>query len=240
MTILVTGAGGGLGKALVTRLGAVGVTRGDADLSRLDEVRRLARQIAERHPDLEVLINNAGVSKFTRELTPDGLETTFAVNYMAPFVLSTALLPVLARNGGVIVNIGSEQHRWVRAIPWDDLQGEIRFNPIEQYNLTKLYLVLFTRELARRAPAVVVSCVSPGFLRTGLGRDARGAFRAFLTLTRPFQQSPQRGAESVAAAMNQRLTGAYFRGSKLARPSKLALDDPSAARLWELSARWLQ
>ena len=239
MTILVTGAGGGLGRALVTRLGAIGVTRADADLSRLDEVRRLGHQVANRHPDLEVLVNNAGVSKFTREVTADGLEASFAVNYMAPFVLSNALLPVLARNRGMIINIGSEQHRWVRAIPWDDLQGEKRFQPIEQYSLTKLYLLLFTRELARRAAAVVVSCVSPGFLRTGLGRDARGSFRIFLKLARPFQQSPEKGAEAVAAMVNGRVTGAYFRGSKQAEPSKLALDDGAAARLWELSARWL-
>ena len=112
MTIFVTGASRGLGKAIATRLGAVGVKRADADLSRMHDVRRLAHDVAARHPDLDVLINNAGVSKFTRDVTPDGLETTFAVNYMAPFLLSNLLLPVLARNRGMVVNIGSEQHRW--------------------------------------------------------------------------------------------------------------------------------
>jgi retinol dehydrogenase 12 len=240
MTIVFTGAAGGLGKALVTRLGAVGVTRADADLSRLDDVRRLAREVAKRHPDLALLVNNAGVSKFAREVTPDGLETTFAVNYAAPFVLTNLLLPTLARNRGMVVNIGSEQHRWVRAIPWDDLQGERRFRAIEQYSLTKLYLVMFTRELARRAPDVVASCVSPGFLRTGLGREARGAFRIFLRLARPFQQTPERGAGAVAAVIERRLTGAYFRGPRPVAPSKLALDDAAGARLWELSARRLE
>src|SRR5690242_6158042 len=138
MTIVVTGASHGLGKAIATSLGAVGVTRADSDLSSIGAVLRLAHQIAARHPDLDVLINSAGVSKFTREITPDGLETTFAVNYMAPFLLSNLLLPVLARNRGMVLNIGSEQHRWVRAIPWDDLQAKRRFRPIEQYNLTKL------------------------------------------------------------------------------------------------------
>ena len=218
MSILITGTSKGLGKAIPTRLAQTGktvvpVTRDDADLSRMAEVRRLADQVAARHPDLDVLINNAGVSKFTRVMTPDGLETTFATNYMAPFVLSNLLLPVLARNRGTIVSIGSEQHRWVRAIPWDDLQGERRFQPIEQYNLTKLYLLMFTRELARRAPAVAVSCVSPGFLGTGLAREARGSFRVFLTLARPFQKSAQHGADAVINVLDQRVTGAYFRGT---------------------------
>jgi NAD(P)-dependent dehydrogenase (short-subunit alcohol dehydrogenase family) len=245
MSTLVTGTSKGLGKAIATRLTQMGkpviaVTRDDADLSRLDEVRRLAQDIASRHPDLDVLINNAGVSKFARSVTPGGFETTFATNYIAPFLLSNLLLPVLARNKGVIVNVGSEQHRWVRAIPWDDLQGERRFQPIEQYNLTKLYLVLFTRELARRSPDVIVTCVSPGFLRTDLGRDAKGFFGVFLTLARPFQQSPERGAEAVIHAIEARATGAYFRGRTHVAPNKLALDDAAAARLWELSANALQ
>lgn len=245
MSILLTGASRGLGRAIAARLTQMGrpvvaVTRVDADLSRMDEVRRLGEDIASRHPDLDVLINNAGVSKFTREVTTDGYETTFATNYMAPFLLSRLLLPVLARNKGVIVNVGSEQHRWVRAIPWDDLQGERRFQPIEQYSLTKLYLLLFTRELARRSPDVIVSCVSPGFLRTDLGRDAKGFFRVFLTLARPFQQSPERGSEAVIHSVDARATGAYFRGMRQVAPSKLALDDAAAARLWELSANALQ
>jgi len=99
--------------------------------------------------------------------------------------------------------------------------------------------VQFTRELARRAPHVVVSCVSPGFLRTDLGREAKGLFRIFLGLARPFQQPPERGADVVTQALNQRVSGAYFRGGRQVAPSKLALDDAAAARLWDLSERWL-
>jgi retinol dehydrogenase 12 len=240
MTIVVTGASGGLGKAVATRLSAVPVTRTDGDLSRMHDVRSLANRISERHPDLNVLINNAGVSKFERVVTPDGLETTFATNYAAPFLLTNLLLPTLARNGGTVVNVTSEQHRFVRAIPWDDLQAERRWRPIEQYSLSKLYLVLFTRELARRAPSITATCVSPGFLRTDLGREAQGSFRVFLSLARPFQRSAEHGAEAVVAAMRSGVSGAYFRGTRLAQPSKLALDDGAAGRLWELSARWLE
>jgi retinol dehydrogenase 12 len=99
--------------------------------------------------------------------------------------------------------------------------------------------VQFTRELARRAPHVVVSCVSPGFSRTDLGREAKGLFRIFLGLARPFQQPPERGADVMTQALNQRVSGAYFRGARQLAPSKLALDDAAAARLWDLSERWL-
>lgn len=241
MTNVITGAGGGLGKAIATQLTELGkpvlaLTRRDADLSRMGEVRRLGRDILASCPDVQVLINNAGVSKFTRELTPEGYETTFATNYLAPFLLSNLLLPALTRNRGTIVNIGSEQHRWVRAIPWDDLQGERSFNPIERYSLSKLYLVLFTRELARRAGDIVVSCVSPGFLRTGLGREARGSFRVFLALTRPIRRPASTSAEAVVEVLSKRDMGAYFRGTRVVAPSELALDSAAAARLWSLSA----
>ena len=238
MTIVVTGATRGLGLAIARRLMKSGervITVGRdgcdvvGDLSRMDDINRVAIDLG----DVDVLINNAGVSKFTREVTPDGLEVTFATNYLAPFLLSNLLLDRLK----AIVNITSEQHRWVRAIPWDDLQGERHFNPIRQYSLTKLYEVLFTRELARRAANVKVNCVSPGFLRTNLGREARGSFRLFLTLARPFQQSPDHGARNVLSMLDAPVTGAYFRGAKEIEPSALARDQGNATRLWEISER---
>jgi len=127
MMIMVTGGTGGVGKAIAARLTGAGhdvvVVGRDrsaalvADLSRLSEMRRVAEEVGS----VDVLINNAGVSKARRELTEDGLEATFAVNHMAPFVLSNLLLPKK------IITVASEQHRFVRAIPWDDLQGERRF-----------------------------------------------------------------------------------------------------------------
>ncbi len=147
---------------------------------------------------------------------------------------------IAARLGGAghdVVTVASEQHRFVRAIPWDDLQGERRFRQLEQYSLTKLYNILFTRELARRTRdrGLLVNCLSPGFLRTDLGREATGAFKVFLALALPIRRPPDVGAEAVAHALDATTTGAYFRGKKEAPPSKLALDDAAATRLWEVS-----
>lgn len=239
MTILVTGGTSGIGAALASRLKREGhevvvVGRASsadivADLSRLPEMRRVAETVGP----VDVLVNNAGLSKARREMTEDGLEVTFAVNHMAPFVLSNLLLPKR------IVNVASEQHRFVRAIPWDDLQAERRFRQLEQYSLTKLFNILFTRELAIRMArrGILVNCLSPGFLRTNLGREATGTFRAFLTLARPFRRPPEVGAAAIASAMAANKTGAYFRGTKEAAPSALAQDPEAAKRLWDISWR---
>lgn len=266
-TILLTGATRGLGKATAIRFAQAGATvvmvardadRGTVtaaeilslsphaevdlmvgDLSSMADVRRLATEVSIRHPRLSVLLNIAGVSKFTREETADGLETTFATNHLAPFLLSNLLLDVLAVNAPAnIVTISSEQHRWVRGILWDDLQSERKFRPIEVYSLTKLYNVLFTRELARRAAerGVAVNCMSPGFLRTDLGREATGSFRLFLKLARPFQKSPELAAEAVVGVAGSELQGRYFRGSIPAEPSALARDESAAVRLWDITA----
>jgi NAD(P)-dependent dehydrogenase (short-subunit alcohol dehydrogenase family) len=266
-TVLLTGGTRGLGKATATQLTQAGATvvmvardpdLGSAaadeirslspkgavdvlvgDLSKMNDVRRIAADVSAKHPRLSLLINNAGVSKFTREVTVDGLETTFATNHLAPFLLSNLLIDVLAPNAPArIVNITSEQHRWVRAIPWDDLQSESRFQPIEVYSLSKLYNILFTLELARRAKSkgVAVNCMSPGFLRTGLGREATGFFRLFLQLSRPFQKPATVGAAAVIRVSESHETGRYFKGALPAEPSALARDATAAARLWEISS----
>jgi len=209
------------------------------DLSSMSGVRRIAAEVAARHPQLSVLLNVAGVSKFTRRVTADGLEATFAINHVAPFLLSNLLMDLLAGNAPAhVVTVSSEQHRWVRSIPWDDLQAERSFRPIEVYNLTKLYNILFTKELARRADGrgVAVNCLSPGFLRTDLGRESTAFFRLFLRLSRPFQRPPGAGVAAVINVAESDVTGRYFKGTALAEPSALAGDAIAAARLWEATA----
>jgi NAD(P)-dependent dehydrogenase (short-subunit alcohol dehydrogenase family) len=266
-TVLLTGGTRGLGKATAVQLARAGTTivilardpnRGVAtvdeirrtnpegavhlllgDISNMNEVRRIAADVTAHYPQLSVLINNVGVSKFTREVTADGLETTFATNHLAPFLLSNLLIDLLATNAPAhVVTVSSEQHRWVRGIPWDDLQSERSFRPIGVYNLTKLYNILFTRELARRTgdTGIAVNCLSPGFLRTDLGREATGFFRLFLKLSRPFQSPPAVGGAAVIKVAESDVTGGYFKGTGLVEPSDLARDATAAARLWEVSS----
>jgi NAD(P)-dependent dehydrogenase (short-subunit alcohol dehydrogenase family) len=209
-----------------------------ADLSRLDDVRRAAAEAIAGGRRVDVLVNSAGVCRWDRGVTQDGLEVTFATNHLAPFVLTNLLL---ARGEGPrrIVNVSSDQHRWAPSIPWDDLQSERAYRPIEAYSLTKLYNLLFTLELARRMrPAGVVAvAVSPGFLRTNQGREARGFFRLFLVASWPLQKDAAGGAAAVTQAATAAVEpGTYLRGMRPVAPARPALDAEAARRLWDVSA----
>jgi retinol dehydrogenase 12 len=269
-TCLITGITSGIGRATARELAARGATvvavvrdvsRGEAaaseirerrghvdlliaDLSQLDSVRKLAEQTQGRYGKIDLLINNVGVSKVTRVVTVDGLETTFATNHLGPFLLTNMLLDRLRGSAPArIVTVSSSVHKQVRKIPWDDLQGERSFNGLRTYNLSKLLNILFTRELARRLPGtgVTANCLSPGLVNTGLGREATGGFAMFLKLSRPLQKSAEAGAKPVVYLATSPdvadVTGAYFQGTKQATPSALASDPQAAARLWEISER---
>jgi retinol dehydrogenase-12 len=269
-TCLVTGATSGIGRATAEQLAGHGALvvmvahnedRGgeavndvllanpDAkvellvcDLSLMTNVRSLADQVTGRYGALDVLINNAGVSKFSREVTTEGLETTFAVNHLAPFLLTNLLLPALKRRGRAqVVNVTSEWHVRIKTIPWDDLQREHAFKPTEVYESTKLMNIWFTRALARRLAdtAITTLCVAPGFIHTNLTREARGGFGVFLKMVRPFQKPPSAGAHQIVRAVTGEMSGpsgAYFKRGKVTEPSDLARNDDLAYRLWEVSA----
>jgi NAD(P)-dependent dehydrogenase (short-subunit alcohol dehydrogenase family) len=217
----------------------------ECDLSRLGAVRKLAADVAERHPDLDVLLNNAAVSMFSRELTEDGLETSFVVNHLAPFLLTSLLVPTLrSRPEARVITVASDNHKGVKNIPWDDLQGEREFKPLAAYNRTKLMNVWFTQILAERlaGTTVTANCVSPGFVRTGLARNATGPFAFFIRNIAPlFQSSPEAGARTavyVASAPDlSGVSGQYFAKSALAKPGGLAGDREMALRLWDLSEK---
>ena len=216
-----------------------------ADLSSQAEVRELAAALLERCPRIDALVNNAGVVMKTRELTADGRETTFAVNHLAPFLLTGLLLPRLREGGGPparVVTTSSDAHYRGR-LRLDDLDGERRWSSWGAYCDSKLANVLFTRSLAARedAGAVVAHCLHPGVIRTRLFRGTRGPMRAGFAAASLFFAAPETGAETIVHLATDeapsRMTGLYWSRSSVATPSDRALDDDLAEDLWEASER---
>ncbi len=203
------------------------------------EVRRLAEELLDRHQRIDVLVNNAGAMFTSRHMTPDGFEQTFALNHLAPFLLTSLLLERITQCRGRVVTTASDAHRR-GVLSLDDLQSEQgRYRPGRVYATSKLCNVLFTRELQRRNPDIAANCFHPGMIRSGFGKNDGVAARVGLTLAGPFLRSPETGARSLvwlaldpeAAA----LRGQYVENERPATPSAQARDDRLAAALWERS-----
>jgi NAD(P)-dependent dehydrogenase (short-subunit alcohol dehydrogenase family) len=243
-TVVVVGRNEERGQAAVERIrtstGAPGLELLLADLSRQDDVRALASQVKDRFDRLDVLINNAGVDVGKRSVTADGLELTFAVNYLAPFLLTNLLLDMLEASApSRIVNVASSAYRGAQ-IDFDDLQSERRFGQ-SAYNNSKLALVLFTYDLARRlaGTGVTANCVDPGFVRTGLGSTMAPGYRLVGMLMWPFMATAVQGAKAtVFAASSPELTqatGAYLKHQRRLDTGAKTHDLATAERLWQVS-----
>jgi NAD(P)-dependent dehydrogenase (short-subunit alcohol dehydrogenase family) len=213
-----------------------------ADLSSQEEVRWLADQFKATYQRLDVLINNAGVIRSKRITTEDGIETTFAVNHLAYFLLTKLLLDVLKAGApSRIVNVASGEQR-NGTIDFDDLQGEKGYKAAKAYSQSKLATVLFTYELARRLEGTGVSanCLHPGVVGTNLGSGVSGAFGFMVRALTPLMKSPEKGAEtSIYLASSpevEGLSGRYFVKKAEARSSDVSYDERLARRLWEVSA----
>jgi NAD(P)-dependent dehydrogenase (short-subunit alcohol dehydrogenase family) len=205
-----------------------------ADLSSQRQVRSLAQAVLDNHDRLDVLINNAGVFEGERRLTEDGLELTFAVNYMAPFLLTNLLLDLLKKSApSRIISVASIAHRSA-TVDWNNLLGERYYDSYEAYNLSKLCVVLFTYALAERlnGTRVTANCLHPGVIKTKLLREGFGDYPG---------DTPEKGARtSIYLASSQEMegvSGKYFERQRMVRSSEISYDKALQERLWKLSER---
>jgi NAD(P)-dependent dehydrogenase (short-subunit alcohol dehydrogenase family) len=261
----VTGASAGIGRATALGLAQLGATvalvvrsreRGEAarawirarvpdavvhlvmgDLAVQDGVRAAAAALLERFDRLDVLVNNAATFHWRRRTTPDGIEAQLAVNHLAPFLLTHLLLDRLRASAPariVTVSSGAHRHGAFRA---DDLRSTRGYRALRKYADTKLYNLLFTRELARRTAGsgVTATAVHPGPVATAL------VFEGFppLRLFRGWLRTPEEGARTVlylaASAAVEGASGGYYKDETPTEPAPAASDDEAARKLWRLS-----
>jgi NAD(P)-dependent dehydrogenase (short-subunit alcohol dehydrogenase family) len=214
-----------------------------ADLSRLSDMMRVGKEIANSEPQIDVLINNAGAMFGRRETTDDGLERTFALNHMSYFVLANLLLDRLkATPGARIVSTASDAHKGAR-LNFDDLQSARGYSGFAVYGRTKLMNILFTRELARRlaGTGVTANCLHPGFVATRFGDQSGGLLSFGVGLAKTFALTPELGAETIiylaSSPAVEGETGGYYYKCKPDTPSRAAQNDADAGRLWDISAK---
>jgi NAD(P)-dependent dehydrogenase (short-subunit alcohol dehydrogenase family) len=211
-----------------------------ADFSSLAQVRALAENFKARHDRLDVLVNNAGLVTRERELSEDGFELMFAVNYLAPFLLTNLLLDVLKKSVPArIVNVSSLGYKRGR-IDFDDLQSEQAFDHRQAYYQTRLGLVLFTFALARRleGSGVTANVLHPGIVKTNLSHNYMGnpVFRFFEQI---IAVSPEKGAQTslylAASPAVEGMTGEYFKKQQVEPATETARDQGLQERLWDVS-----
>jgi retinol dehydrogenase 14 len=269
-TVLVTGATSGIGRATalgLARMGAhVAITGRDrgrtedaaseirmaggrdvdvfvADLSSQAQVRRLASEVLEGLSRIDVLVNNVGGYWSTRHITADGLERTFALNHLAPFLLTNLLLARLERSAPArVVTVASDAHT-TGGVDFDDLQGMRSYSGGRAYSQSKLANVLFTYQLAGRlrGSAVTANVLHPGMVRTSFGaEDPARIQRLLVPLLRLVMKSPAQGAATsihlASAPELEQVSGRYFANRRPTRSSARSYDQAVAARLWEASA----
>lgn len=230
-------------RRIETRLGRECVRVFLADFERLADVRRVAEELDRSLPAIDVLLNNAGVTMLRRSETPDGYETTFAVNHLAPFLLTNLLMPrLLERPGARIVNVASHAHRF----GWfdlDDLQSRKRYSSLRVYGGSKLANILFTNELARRVGDrdLRIWSAHPGAVATNLGANNGGIARILLPVLALFFKTPDQGAATsihlCASPGVGAPNGTYFADSKPVPLLGRARDAALAQRLWQESER---
>lgn len=269
-TVIVTGANSGIGYVTARELAKMGArvmmvcrsqSKGEAarqqimkeapnapppelvlaDFASLASVRRAASELLDRCPRIDVLVNNAGLFVSEPLASADGYELTFAVNHLAPFLLTNLLLErIIASAPARIVNVSSYAHV-AGNVKIPQIASPQRGNISQAYGDSKLCNILFTNELARRlqGTGVTANSLHPGAVATNFAADARGAFAFFFRLIRPFMLTPEQGAAtSIYLASSpevEGVSGLYFVRKKPAKTSARAQDAALARKLWEFS-----
>src|SRR5947209_15368614 len=266
-TCLITGGNSGIGKATALGLAIMGANvvivsrskeKGEAalteiiaksghrnvelmlaDMSSQDSIRRLASDFKAGHEKLHLLVNNAGVYLTRRTATVDGLESTFAINHLGPFLLTNLLLDLLKASApSRIVNVTSDAHNGAK-VNFEDLQGEKKFSGWQAYGQSKLAMILFTHELAKRleGTGVTVNSAHPGVVRTNFANN-NGLVTFGFRLMRSFFISPATADKRILYVPTspdlQCVTGKYFTKTHEVKSSQESYDDDSARRLWHI------
>ena len=269
--VMVTGANSGIGKATSIALAEKGATvvmvarnkeKGEAarseivtksgmnsidlllaDLSSLESVRQLVAEFRKKYSKLHVLINNAGLFNQRRRVTTDGYENTFATNYLAPFLLTNLQLDLLKANApSRIINVSPVGH-YNGHINFDDLNLEKEYGGWKAYGQSKLALVLFTHELAKKlqGTGVTVNAVHPGTVATNIWSRPLGPVGFIMALPKLFMTSPEKGAETIVYLASspdaKSLSGEYLEKLKVKKSSDESYNEEIAQRLWDVSAK---
>ncbi|MBV7532112.1 SDR family NAD(P)-dependent oxidoreductase [Chitinophaga sp. sic0106] len=270
--VLITGATGGIGKAAAlalakqqytvvihgrnkgrTALAAeeIRIMTGNnkvsyilGDFFLMSDVKKAAESFLSKYKRLDILINNAGgLMNKDRAVTAEGVETTFAVNVLAPFLLSELLLPLLSQSeDGRIINVASNSHRLNAKPDFNDMEGSKKYNPLVAYGNAKLFLIWNTRHLAGLLTTqglhnVTVNSVHPGAIATNFGVTSNlgGFLNLFVKLLRPFFKTPEQGAQTLTylATADIHLTGNYFEKNKPVAPAEKYYSKRNEQLLWD-------
>ncbi len=229
-------------QSIVENTGNSRITLLIGDLSSQADIRRITLEFLSTQKPLTILINNAGVFNFNHKTTVEGIEEMFAVNHLAPFLLTNLLLPAMRPGSSArIINVASGAHSLVKGINFHDLNFNTGFKALKVYSHSKLANVLFSLELAKRleGSSITVNTVDPGEVSTGLGAQNGWIGKIFQLLMKPFLQTSEKGARTsvfVSTSLElDGLSGKYFRNCREKKPKPWAIDEDAAKKLWKAS-----
>ena len=268
---IITGANSGIGKETALSLAKLGATvillcrnyeRGNialksiitesnnknvelmlCDLSSQNSISDFISKFKNKYDSLNVLINNAGILLNKRTISVDGVENTFAINHLGPFILTNSLLDLLKSSSpSRIINVSSSGH-YRANFDLDNMQGEKKYSSFEAYCKSKLYNVLFTYELSRKLAGsnVTVNCLHPGFIPTNLFANSSFFYKAIVKILSPILIDAKSGSKTstyLATSKDvENITGKYFVKCKPKQSSKISYDKSASKNLWDISEK---